>query len=75
MTHDCSVTPSSTPTALYTWVATRTIGEVMSRLSLCSGRPEEAKALVSRPALEVADVFRGHGPARHYDDLAAYGRM
>src|SRR5882757_10982893 len=28
-----------------------------------SGRPADAEALMSRPALEVADIFRDHGPA------------
>jgi predicted Zn-ribbon and HTH transcriptional regulator len=27
------------------------------------GRPADAEALMSRPALEVADIFRGYGPA------------
>ena len=57
-------------TALYTRVATKTIREVMSPLEhhrdQAEGGPAaraDARRGVSRPALEVADIFRDHGPA------------
>ena len=56
-------------TALYARVATKTIREIVSpfdRVQPSSGRapnrPPEARR-VSRPSLEVADIFRRHGPA------------
>ena len=57
-------------TALYTQVATNTIRAVMSPLDrLTPLTREQARAagitpaLMARPALEVADIFRDHGPA------------
>ena len=53
-------------TALYSQVATRTIREVKSpleHLAMTLRRPPDAAARVARPALEVADIFRAHGPA------------
>jgi hypothetical protein len=45
--------------------------EYMSRSS--SGRSDRpADARVSRPALEVADIFRSHGPAWRQADACAY---
>ena len=57
-------------TALYTRVATNTIREVMSPLDRLTPLPPKRptsrprkRARVARPALEVADIFRDHGPA------------
>jgi Putative transposase/Transposase zinc-binding domain len=51
-------------TALYTRVATKTIQQVMSPLEHIALKLKSRTATrVSRPALEVADIFRGHGPA------------
>ena len=47
-------------TALYTQVATEILREVISPLEILP--PVVARAIV-RPALEVADIFRAHGPA------------
>jgi hypothetical protein len=56
-------------TALYTRVATKTIREIMSPLDHITGELKEAEppaqsaACASRPALEIADIFRDLGPA------------
>jgi integrase/recombinase XerD len=65
-------------TALYTRIATNTIRAVMSpleRLNLKSKKDEPPAwraALMTRPALEVADIFRNHGAAwRKANELSA----
>ena len=56
-------------TARYTQVATNTIRNVTSPLDHLIGKiktgepPASRAARVPRPALEVADIFRNHGPA------------
>ena len=64
-------TPSSTRRRVYTQVATNMIRAVMSPLDRLTpltrqttdpSRRPEARPRVSRPALEVADIFRDHGP-------------
>ena len=57
-------------TALYTHIATNTIRAVMSPLDRLTplkpkrtSRPHKRAAIMARPALEVADIFRDHGPA------------
>src|SRR5499425_1783681 len=49
-------------TALYTRVAIHTIGQVTSPLDFCGRCPTDARPL-SRPTVEVADIFRRRGPA------------
>src|ERR1700724_1341329 len=49
-------------TALYTRVAISAIGEVTSPLDLLLKMPANARPL-SRPGVEVADIFRHRGPA------------
>ena len=69
----CSATGSLDTTAIYTRVALKTIPTSRARSRCLAPPASEDRAVMARPRLEVADIFRRHGEA--YLAAHAAGRL